>query len=222
MATKIPDPAQMLAELVHIADQMTANRTVDRDRVRFARQLDQTAQQLQEWGGALLDLGVQEDALVAVADRLRTWATGLVPQADTQWHREEVTAKLALLDSLARLGLLTDDQSRLVSELQGTLATKRGPSSGGTRTPQERIAGRPEKVAASMDGEVFSTQVGNVATSASNLKQAAIRFISKKEGLDPKQFNPDAAKMLLQAANQVCTGKDEWADALGVRFQVVA
>ena len=217
MAVKVqqPDVGAFFDELEEIADQLAAGQQVDRARVQFARLLGATAEQLKDKGGDLLDIGVTEDALIAVTDRLQTWSQGLVPQAASQWRRDEMQAKVAYLTASAKLGLLSDEQVARLNELKPQLAVK-ARSTG--RTPQAPIEGRPAQVTMSVGGAVVSTQVGNVTTSPGNLKQAAIRQLAKANGTDPKTFDKDWAKQLLAAARDVCTGQKKTASALGVTF----
>ena len=217
MAGKVqqPEVVAFIDELEEIADQLAAGQQVDRSTVQFSRLLASAADKMKDRAADLIDLGVTEEALIAVAGRLQTWSQGLVPQAATQWRRDEMQAKVAYLTASARLGLLSEEQMARLNDLKPRLTVK---ARTGGRTPQESIEGRPAQVTMSVGGAVVSTQIGNVTTSPGNLKQAAIRHLAKGAGIDPKTFDKDAAKQLLAAARDVCTGQKKTASALGVTF----
>lgn len=218
------NPKTMLTELREIASQLEATKNVDRERKQFAALL--TAMASDKWLGkpeyqqALQETGVDEEAIEVVRETLQAWAEDLAPTADTTWKRTELDAKIDLLRSMAKLGMLEDDQAAELEQLVPTLTAKRSGGVRGERKPQETIEGRATKVRIIdlSDGSKVAEQKGNVATSPTNLRQAATRYLDK-QGVT---ITDDVKNDLLVAAGSVCKVEQEKVEVHGLRFEVAA
>lgn len=218
------NPKTMLTELREIASQLEATKNVDRERKQFAGLLSAMASDRwlgkPEYQQALQETGVDEEAIEVVMETLQAWAEDLAPTADTTWKRTELDVKIDLLRSMAKLGMLEDDQAAELEQLVPTLTAKRGGGVRGERKPQETIEGRATKVRIIdlSDGSKVAEQKGNVATSPTNLRQAATRYLAK-QGVT---ITDDVKNDLLTAAGSVCKVEQEKVEVHGLRFEVAA
>ena len=216
-------PAKLLAELREVAMQIESNKSVDRDRLQFAKVLQAIANRFAEDEKArawLFEVGATEEALNALYESFSTWGQDLVPQAGTTWKREELNAKVGLLKNMAALGMLEDEQAKELEALEPSLAVrKKGSGPAGTRTPQAPIEGRPSKIRLTdVDTQTaFSTQVGNVTTSPGNIRQAIVRHLEKKTG---SEVTDSLKKDILAAVNKVAKGTLLSNEFVGVRIEV--
>jgi hypothetical protein len=216
-------PAKLLAELREVAMQIESNKSVDRDRLQFAKVLQAIANRFAEDEKArawLFEVGATEEALNALYESFSTWGQDLVPQAGTTWKREELNAKVGLLKNMAALGMLEDEQAKELEALEPSLVVrKKGAGSAGTRSPQPPIEGRPAKIRLTdIDNETaFSTQVGNVTTSPGNIRQAIVRHFEKKAG---SEVTDSLKKEILAAVNKVVKGTVLSNEFAGVRIEV--
>lgn len=219
------NPNTMLTELRDIAQQLEATKNVDRERKQFAGLLEAMASE--RWLGnpafadAFNEIGVDAELVNTVRDTLLEWAEDLAPLASTTFKRTELDAKIDLLRSMAKLGMLEDEQAQELEAMVPVLTAKRGGGTRGERKPQEPIEGRPERVRIVdvSDGSKVGEQKGNVATSPTNLRQAATRYLEKSKTLEVDKTMRDT---ILAAVSKVCKGEDLTAEAIGLRFEVVA
>jgi hypothetical protein len=176
------------------------------------------ASKLEDLTPTLEELGASGDISKTVA-QLHEWADVLSPNATTTWDRESVDAQLTMLAAMATLNMLSEDEAEVVERLKVSLKVgKGGTGERAPRQPQPKIEGRPERVSvASPDGTIFSTQSGNVANSAPNLKTAAVAFIKKATGED---VSVEDQKGLLSAAKEVTEGGKPTAKYQGITFSV--
>lgn len=218
MATAAVKPGPILAELVDIEGQIEADKERGGEVRTHARAVNNMANKLEELIPTLEELGASGD-ITKTVDQLREWADVLSPNATTTWDRESVTAQLTMLDAMATLKMLSDDEAEAVERLKVSLrVTKGGTGERAPRQPQPKIEGRPERVSVTgPDGTVFSTQSGNVANSAPNLKTAAVAFI-KKSGID--EVSVEDQKGLLAAAKEVTEDGKASAVYQGITFSV--
>lgn len=216
------NPKTMLTELRDIASQIEATKNVDRERKQFAALLTAVSARIgdEKNVAALQEIGVTDSAIDIVITKLTEWGKDLAPRAETTWQRDEVEAKVQMLQAMSKLNMLDEAQTKELEELMPTITAKRGGSGvRGERTPQETIEGRAERVRIVdvSDGSKVAEQKGNVATSPTNLRQAASRYLEKAKGLTVDKTMRDT---LLGAAGQVCKGEQLSVEVLGLRFEV--
>lgn len=176
MATQVRvDVPGILSELEQIGEQLSAEVTTNREAVAFAKWLESTAVvKIKDACVAPWAEGTVSDGIAVVTESLAAWADRLRPEAaSVTWDREDVKKKLALLDSLSSMTMLTEEQELSYKTVADKLASVR--RAGNRGSPQAPIAGRPAKVRVSVDGEdgepvVISEQVGNVQNSLGNIK----------------------------------------------------
>lgn len=217
-------PAKLLADLREVAAQIDANKSVDRDRMQFAKVLQVVANKFVEEDGRtrawLAEVGATEEQVDAIHNALATWGEDLVPRASTTWKREELNAKVGLLKNMAALGMLEDEQVKELEALEPSLVVRKKGSTGGDRTPQAPIAGRPARVRLvdMTSGDAFSTQTGNVTTSPGNLRQSVVRFLQKQG----TKATDGLKKHILGEINKVVRGTVQAIDIpdIGVRVEV--
>ena len=217
-------PPKLIAELREVASQIEASKSVDRDRLQFAKVLQVVASRFVEEDGKtrawLAEVGATDDQVDAIHNALATWGEDLVPQASTTWKREELNAKVGLLKNMAALGMLEDEQVKELEALEPSLVARKKPGGGGgERTPQAPIAGRPARIRLVdvATGDTVSTQTGNVTTSPGNIRQAACRFLEKKTGT---KVTDAVKKDILASVNKVVRGTLLSTEAHGLRIEV--
>lgn len=217
-------PPKLIAELREVASQIEASKSVDRDRLQFAKVLQVVASRFVEEDGKtrawLAEVGATDDQVDAIHNALATWGEDLVPQASTTWKREELNAKVGLLKNMAALGMLEDEQVKELEALEPSLVARKKPGGGGgERTPQAPIAGRPARIRLVdvATGDTVSTQTGNVTTSPGNIRQAACRFLEKKTGT---KVTDAVKKDILASVNKVVRGTLLSTEAYGLRIEV--
>ena len=216
-------PPKLIAELREVASQIEASKSVDRDRLQFAKVLQVVASRFVEEDGKtrawLAEVGATDDQVDAIHNALATWGEDLVPQASTTWKREELNAKVGLLKNMAALGMLEDEQVKELEALEPSLVARKKSGGGGERTPQPPIAGRPARIRLVdvATGDTVSTQTGNVTTSPGNIRQAACRFLEKKTGT---KVTDAVKKDILASVNKVVRGTLLSTEAYGLRIEV--
>lgn len=216
-------PPKLIAELREVASQIEASKSVDRDRLQFAKVLQVVASRFVEEDGKtrawLAEVGATDDQVDAIHNALATWGEDLVPQASTTWKREELNAKVGLLKNMAALGMLEDEQVKELEALEPSLVARKKSGGGGERTPQAPIAGRPARIRLVdvATGDTVSTQTGNVTTSPGNIRQAACRFLEKKTGT---KVTDAVKKDILASVNKVVRGTLLSTEAYGLRIEV--
>ena len=217
-------PPKLIAELREVASQIEASKSVDRDRLQFAKVLQVVASRFVEEDGKtrawLAEVGATEEQVDAIHNALATWGEDLVPRASTTWKREELNAKVGLLKNMAALGMLEDEQVKELEALEPSLVARKKPGGGGgERTPQAPIAGRPARIRLVdvATGDTVSTQTGNVTTSPGNIRQAACRFLEKKTGT---KVTDAVKKDILASVNKVVRGTLLSTEAYGLRIEV--
>ena len=216
-------PPKLIAELREVASQIEASKSVDRDRLQFAKVLQVVASRFVEEDGKtrawLAEVGATDNQVDAIHNALATWGEDLVPQASTTWNREELNAKVGLLKNMAALGMLEDEQVKELEALEPSLVARKKSGGGGERTPQAPIAGRPARIRLVdvATGDTVSTQTGNVTTSPGNIRQAACRFLEKKTGT---KVTDAVKKDILASVNKVVRGTLLSTEAYGLRIEV--
>ena len=214
------NPAKMLDELRTIAAQIESEKAIDRERLHFAKSLQAFAERLdREQERAYLGELAAPEAIDAVINALGSWGDDLAPRAQAQWRRDELTAKVGMLRNMARLDMLDKTQVKELDDLEPALAVRKSAAAWGDRKPQDPIEGRPARVKlVSSDGVTFSTQVGNVVTSPSNLRQQIIRHLTK----NGTEVTDDMKAEILRHTNRVCKSEVLSTEVFGVRIEVVA
>lgn len=209
---------QLLGELSTIAEQNKAgSKASDEDR-NMKRSLKTMAKTLTDKTALLVGHDVDGDAIGSIVEDLEAMAELVLPTAEVLWDRKEAEAKITVLTGLGNLGMLTEQNAQDLDAIKEALKVGR---SGGERTPQEAIEGRPAQVAISdKDGKVFSTQKGNVQTSVGNIKTRVMAYVKQEtNGADV----PEAVEQgILEAARLVCTGAQTTAQYGGFTFTAVA
>ncbi len=211
-------PEVFLTELRDISAQVESAQDVDRDRRTFSRTLSKMADRLDADDARkyLADVDVTPDVVEGISAAIRGWAATLNPIADQSWRREEVDAKLHILQEMGKLGLLSDEQVAEVAHYSTILTTKR---SGGARErgTAPSIEGRAARVLTHYQGwQIGRGQRGDTATAPSNLRNQVVRHLESK-GMTVSDADK---KDLLAAAMTVCKRESATASALGVTFSV--
>jgi hypothetical protein len=170
----------------------------------------------------LLDKGFSSDQVTLVGDTLADFSKALNPQASVIWDKDAVNAQLNILDGLATMGYLDEGEASTLATIREALKSARVSSGGtGQRSPreaQERIEGRsPWVTITDPNGTRISKQVGNVKSSASNLKNRALKFLTDS-GVN---VDDAAAKGLMGAAKAVTEGNEPTATFGGLVFDQV-
>jgi len=195
-------------ELTVIADQYAAGSQLSPDERGAARSLTAVVKRLADMAPILEARGVEDRDIISVSTTLSLWAASIAPEAEVTWDRETVTAKLNALAAFRTLGYVTDKQEQQVVDIKSKLSFKATTGERGERNPQEAIEGRPEYVEiVDADGNVFSKQRGNVASSANNLKTRVSLFVKSATG---NALPSEVGKEMLAAIKQVTEqGKSE-------------
>lgn len=216
--TQLPKASVIISELTQVEEQIEAVKQQGGEARSHRKALETMSSKLADLQPLLEEQGASGNIGKTVAD-LAKWAEVMAPNASVTWNREEVNAKLQLLDALATLGQLTEVEGETVARLKVTLkASKVGGGERAPRQAQPKIEGRPDKVSiAGPDGTVFSVQSGNVANSAPNLKTAAVAFVRKATDAE---VTAEDSKGLLAAAKEVVEGKSTSETYEGITFAV--
>lgn len=224
-STKLPDVGAFLTELTEIEGQVAADKAAGHENRNLGRAFTAMSKKVLESRDVLEELGAEGD-IAKVAEVLSQWAEVCNPTAETTWKREEITAKLGILENMAKLGMLSDSDAEEIDRLKEALKpVKLGGGQRAPRTAQERIAGRPERVdVIGPDGVSFSNQAGNVPNSAPNLKTAAVNFIKKATEVNgvKGEVSAEDQKGLLTAAKAVVEGEVTESTYEGITFRVSA
>jgi hypothetical protein len=181
-----PNPVDVLAHLVEVANQVKSAKDVDKEAATKGRAVAATATLLEgEWGTKLVALGAVEADVKSMVSDLRSYAELLAPNASELWDQTEVKNGLTYLEAVAPFGVLNESELVTLAEVSEVLSTARkGNGTRAERTPQPVIEGRPNFIVstyndASGNEQRLGCNSGNRANSASNIKNAALKFINK-------------------------------------------
>lgn len=220
MAT-MPKPAAIFENLSEIVGQVEEAKTADRDQVMLSNQTRAISNRLtsEEALKMLSDKGFTSEQVAEVSNVLSEFSKALNPQASIIWDKDAVNAQLNILDGLATMGYLDETEVEALAKMREALKAARVSSGGtGQRSPreaQERIENRPPWVVITDDkGNRVSKQIGNVKSSASNLKNRAVKFL-EDAGV---KVDDAGAKGLLTAAKAVTEGNEPESTFGGLTF----
>lgn len=218
MATRnaVPDASAILGDLTEIAANVQNAKETDKAQASFAGRIRRIAAELvtDESVTYLAAIDVSATLVHNIADTMRAWADDLSPDASVQWAREDVAAKLTLLEALVPFGTLTEDQMDQLARVKETLTAKRGRgvSGSGTRNPLPAIDGRPANVEVWHGESRAARQRGDTVQSAANIRTSVVRYLEKKAML-PVHKGDANDKVLRDAIAAVVTGETTEATA---------
>lgn len=195
----------LIEELAQIAEQNAAGKAASTEELSSKRSLKAMSDKLESLTERLIDHGVDEKEIELVTEKLSSYAEILVPTATVTWDRETATVKLTALTAFATLGMLSEEQVTAVEQIKAGLAIRN--TGGGERAPrqaQEEIPGRPTVVTITdPQGNQFSKQKGNVATTTANLKTRVTLYVKQTTG---NEVPAETAKAILEVAKTVVEG----------------
>lgn len=221
MAT-MPNTDEIFDNLSTIVGQVEEAKGADRETITFSNQNRAISNKLTSDDGykMLEDKGFTREQVAEVANVLAEFSRALNPQAAILWDKDAVNAQLNILDGLNTMGYLDDGDKETLAAIREAL---KGARIGGTgqrseRTAQERLDGRPSWVTITdLNGNEVSKQIGNVKSTASNLKQRAIKFLTDA-GVT---VDTAAAKGIMDAAKAVTEGGEPTSSFGGLTFTQV-
>jgi hypothetical protein len=222
MAT-MPKPAVLFDNLETIIGQVEEAKGADRETVTYSNQTRAISNKLisDEGYKMLEEKGFSRELVSQVSNQLAEFSKALNPQAAIVWDKEAVNAQVDILNGLASMGYLDDDENAKLSAIRDALKGARIGSGAGQRSerkPQDRIADRaPWVTITDPNGAQISKQVGNVQSSSSNLKQRAVKFLT-----DSGVTLDDAGvKGIQEAAKAVTEGNEPTSTFGGLVFTQV-
>lgn len=221
MATKTnaPNPAQILSELVEVANAVSESSGIDQTVAMKGRSIRKAKTPLSDNLEDLVKAGAVESEVNTVIDQLEIWANLFAPQDNVQWDKALVQQHLTFLEAMAPYNVLNPEELQTLEQVKTTLKEARKGGTG-VRAPREEqpvIEGRPTRVITTVGDIQVANQAGNKANSASNLKTASVKFLNDKLEGD-KVITTDQAKELMTAIKEVVENGKPEASALGLTF----
>lgn len=205
----------LIEELAVIAEQNAAGKAASTEELSSKRALKAMSEKLESLTDRLIEHGVDEQEVMLVTEKLGSYAEILVPTSTVTWDRETATVKLTALSAFATLGLLSEEQVASVESIKAGLAIRNtGGGERAARQAQEEIEGRPLWVTITdPQGQQFSKQKGNVATTTANLKTRVTLYVKQTT---QQEVPAETAKAILECAKGVVEGGPEHAtDEIG-------
>jgi len=175
-------PAAELRSLLSIADQMDRAKDITRENRQASMAFKGMVTKVNTLRSERTFSSVAESEFELVTDILTKIADELSPLASLAWTQDELDSHIRKVSAFMVLDQYTPEEIEQAEDaIRRISSLNRSKSANGTRTAQERIPGRPEKVELRLlddESVVIARQTGNTKTSLGNLKSALVKYVS--------------------------------------------